>query len=414
MAVPLMGRFDEETETRFLRAERERLVPFVRAYAVIVGAILMVYTVVNPLFFDQGDEIRFSGLLATALLVLGGYFGATFWHGYLIRPAIDFICLLALATILTADNVILYNELNRIGAGGHASIAISGLIVSAFVAISFAGRPRWFLGWFACHAIVFSVVLFLLESTAAGHVYSGLSYLTGAIVMFVLNLALTRAHRQSFVLQEELDIERAKTEELLFNVLPQTAAQRIRAGQVVADAYSDASVVFADVMGFTQLSKSVSPGHLIDLLNSLFSVADRCAAETGVEKVKTIGDAYLAISGGNSPAENSALSAIAFARALIAGLEEVRASTGLDVHVRIGIHSGPVVGGVIGETRMAYDYWGETMNIASRIEGVADRDGIAVSEATYLRSKGEYEFGPPEAIMLKGVGEMPVYKMAAR
>jgi class 3 adenylate cyclase len=104
---------------------------------------------------------------------------------------------------------------------------------------------------------------------------------------------------------------------------------------------------------------------------------------------------------------------MAFARALIAGLAEVREATGLDVHLRIGIHSGPVVGGVIGETRMAYDYWGETMNIASRIEGVADRDGVAVSEATYLRSKGEYEFAPSETILLKGVGEMPVYKMIA-
>jgi class 3 adenylate cyclase len=408
-----MGRFDEETEARFLRAERERLVPFVRAYTAIVGVILLVYAVVNPLFFSQGDEIRFSALLAPALLVLGGYFGATFWNGYLPRPFIDFACLLALATIITADDVLLFSELNRIGIGGHASIAISSLVVSAFVAIAFAGRPRWFLGWFACHAVVFLNVLFLLESTIAGHVYAGLSYLTGASVMFVINLALTRAHRLSFLLREELDIERAKTEELLFNVLPQTAAQRIKEGKVVADSYSDASVVFADVMGFTQLSKSVSPGHLIDLLNSLFSVADRCAAETGVEKVKTIGDAYLAISGGNSPAENSALSAMAFARALIAGLAEVREATGLDVHLRIGIHSGPVVGGVIGETRMAYDYWGETMNIASRIEGVADRDGVAVSEATYLRSKGEYEFAPSETILLKGVGEMPVYKMIA-
>src|SRR5205085_9446822 len=130
--------------------------------------------------------------------------------------------------------------------------------------------------------------------------------------------------------------------------------------------FSDVSVIFIDVIGFSALAKTISPGHLVDLLNAFFSLADRCAARSGVEKVKTIGDAYLAISGGNAPSRNSAEAALAFATALIEALPEVNAACGIEIAVRIGIHSGPVVGGVIGETRMAYDYWGETMNIASR------------------------------------------------
>jgi len=147
------------------------------------------------------------------------------------------------------------------------------------------------------------------------------------------------------------------------------------------------------------------------MLNALFNLADRCAHEHGVEKVKTIGDAYLAIAGGNVSAVNSEDAAIDFARSVIMGMEGVREITGLPIKVRIGIHSGPVVGGVIGATRMAYDYWGETMNMASRIEGQAEHDGVAVSESTYLRARNKAVFGTPEKVLLKGVGEASIYRL---
>ena len=230
--------------------------------------------------------------------------------------------------------------------------------------------------------------------------------------MLLLNWSVGHAHRQSFVLSDALEAERAKTEELLFNVLPPAVAARLKAGQVVADSYPDVSVVFIDICGFSVLTRRISPGHLVELLNGFFLLADRCAAETGVEKVKTIGDAYLAISGGNAPASNSADAAIRFGEAVIAGLEDLRRRTGIDLHIRVGIHTGPVVGGVIGETRLAYDYWGETMNIASRIEGAAHPDGIAVSETTWLRGRGDRHFDLPQTLTLKGVGEMPVYRLA--
>jgi class 3 adenylate cyclase len=130
-----------------------------------------------------------------------------------------------------------------------------------------------------------------------------------------------------------------------------------------------------------------------------------------VEKVKTIGDAYLAVAGGNLAVGNSADAALAFAQAVIAGLDEVCEQAGLSINVRVGIHSGPVVGGVIGETRMAYDYWGETMNMASRIEGQAEPGGIAVSESTFLRTGRKELFALPQLVALKGVGEAPVYRV---
>ena len=107
-----------------------------------------------------------------------------------------------------------------------------------------------------------------------------------------------RRARKTFAAQRALDIERQKTEDLLFNVLPPAVAQRLREGQAVADSFSDVSVVFIDIVGFSQLARRLSPGMLVKVLNEVFSIADGCADRSGVEKVKTIGDAYLAVAGG--------------------------------------------------------------------------------------------------------------------
>jgi adenylate cyclase len=407
------GRFlDAALEARFVTAERQARVVHMRLFAGFLAAMLIGYALVNPLYFTRADELKFSVLLLPTLAVLAGFAAATWWRGYATRPMIDFASLLGVAFLIMAENALLFEEMQQAHVQLHASIAINGLIVMAFAAIAFAGQMRWFAGWLACHAAVYFTVLALTEADLVPLIYATLAYLTSAAVMALLNWSVGQAHRQSFLLSDALASEKARTEELLYNVLPPAVAERLKAGQVVADAYPDVSVVFIDICGFSDLSRRISPGHLVDLLNGFFRLADRCAAETGVEKVKTIGDAYLAISGGNNPAHNSADAAIRFGEAVIAGLPALRASTGIDVQIRVGIHTGPVVGGVIGETRMAYDYWGETMNIASRIEGTAHPDGIAVSESTWLRGRGDRQFELPEKIALKGVGEMPVFRLA--
>jgi adenylate cyclase len=408
----LTGGFaDAEIERRYALEERGTRLPFVRAYAAIVAAVVLAYTLLNPFFFSLVEEARFMKLVVPTILVLAGYFGSTFWPRYPNHPLIDFVCLLALAILVLGDDFVLYSEFQRLAPGRHSAIIINPLIVTAFAAFALVGNTRWFLAWLGVQAAVYGAVVVLFETTIAGRLYGGVSYVAGAAAMLFLHWALDRAHRSSFVLREALEGERAKTEELLYNVLPPAVARRLKQGEIVADSFSDVSVIFIDVIGFSALAKTISPGHLIDLLNAFFSLADRCAAQCGVEKVKTIGDAYLAISGGNAPSRNSAEAALAFATALIEALPEVNAACGIEIAVRIGIHSGPVVGGVIGETRMAYDYWGETMNIASRIEGVAGENGIVVSEPTYRRARGKFNFEPPRTVLLKGIGDIPVYRL---
>ena len=406
------GQFAQaEVEQDFQLGRRTARIPYVRAYAAILGLVLLAYAAVNAMFFDSDEEARFTLMLVPSLVCLGAYLGATFLDRYPRLPIIDFVALLSMAMLVTAANVILYAEMARGGHTAHGNVAVSSLVVTAFAAFAMAGKQRWFLAWVGLHVAGYSALILRLDSDPEAQVYAILAHLAGAGVMIFLNWALGRADRLNYSLGRALEAERAKTEELLYNVLPEAAARRLREGQLVADAYSDASVVFIDVVGFTKLAATVSPGHLIEMLNAFFNLADRCAAEHGIEKVKTIGDAYLAVSGGNMAAANSADSAIAFAEAVIAGLDGVREATGLPVQVRVGIHSGPVVGGVIGATRMAYDYWGDTMNMASRIEGQAQPDGVAVSESTFLRTRRKDLFELPQLVTLKGAGETPVYRI---
>lgn len=400
-------------EAAFLVAERQSRVEMVRIYCALTIVLLIIYSIIVPFFFSYTNEFRFSLMLAPTLAVLGGYILMTFWPGYVQTPQIDFFSLLAIGVLMLGENYLLWDEASKATGVHHANIAINTSVVTAFASIIMSDRVRWFALWFAIHAFCFVGLLVLASSTLVEMLFASLSYLTGASIALFIAWSLGRASRLAFALRQSLEIERAKTEELLYNVLPETAVRRLKGGEIVADSYPDASVIFIDVVGFTSLAAKVSPGHLIEMLNAFFNLADGCAATHGVEKVKTIGDAYLAIAGGNLPTTNSADTAIAFSQAVIAGLTDLQEATGLPIEVRIGIHTGPVVGGVIGSTRMIYDYWGETMNFASRIEGVAAPSGIAVSESTYLRTGLKRRFAPAEVVTLKGVGQASVYRMSA-
>jgi class 3 adenylate cyclase len=403
---------DNATEARYSMSARTLRLPFVRLYGMIFMLAALAYLIANPNLVSQAENARLAVYLGVSLLIAGVYIGATFWDGYVRHPIIDFIALLALSLLVGRANFVLFEYLGHGNGDVHAIMVINQLVLTAFAAVTLAGRPWLFIAWLAADLVGWIGNVFTDRQDAA-LVFALLSYFSGAAIMFAINLAVGRTSRSAFILADGLDAERQRNEELVHNMLPPAAVQRIRDGRVVADSYADASVIFIDMVGFSLLAKRISPGHLVELLNSFFNHADACTASCGVEKVKTVGDSYLAIAGGNVESDNSADSAIAFARAVIAGVGELRRVAGVDeVGLRVGIHSGPVVGGVIGETRMAYDYWGDTVNIAARIEATAPVNGIAISESTWLRARDREAFGAPEAMTLKGVGEMAVYRAA--
>ena len=413
MQAKMHGQFaDRAVEARFQETARCLRLPFVRIYGVLFMLVALAYTIANPLFVSQEDIVTLAVYFGAMLILAGAYIGATFWPGYVQRPGIDFAALLGIVFLLGHINLVLFDELIDMQEEMHAVGVMNRLSVSAFAAVVLASRPRLFLLWLALDIVVFLSTVLPVQSHGAGLWYALLSYMSGAMIMVAINFAIDRSSRGAFALAEALEAERKRNEELVYNMLPVAAVERIRDGRLVADSYADASVIFIDMAGFTKLAQRVSPGHLVELLNTFFNHADRCAAQHGVEKVKTIGDAYLAIAGGNLTARNSADTAIAFARSVLEVVDDLQSLAGVETGLRVGIHSGPVVGGVIGATRMAYDYWGETVNMAARLESTAPVNGIAISESTWLRAKDRAEFGPPHLEMLKGVGETCVYHAA--
>lgn len=401
---------DASTEARYNETARALRMPFVRIYGAIFMVVALAYSIVNPVYLVPEENATLAILLGTALLVCGIYIAGTFWQNYIRHPMIDFTALLVLALLVGRINVVLFEHLEGDGSTLHAVGVINRLVITAFAAVTLAGRPRLFLAWMTCDAFGWIAQVATGKPDLSSLIYAILSYCSGAFIMIAINLAVGRTSRSAFQLADALDAERQRNEELVLNMLPSAAVARIRGGLIVADSYSDASVIFIDMVGFSKLAKRISPGHLVELLNTFFNHADSCAREFGVEKVKTVGDAYLAIAGGNVSTGNSADAAIAFAHAVLEGVDDLRRVAGVDeVGLRVGVHSGPVVGGVIGATRMAYDYWGDTVNIAARIEGTAAINGIAISESTWLRASDRSSFGPPCMTTLKGVGDTCVF-----
>ncbi len=222
-----------------------------------------------------------------------------------------------------------------------------------------------------------------------------------------------RDQEQAFLAQ--LQLERSKSERLLLNVLPKAIAERLKAGQrTIVDSFIDSTVLFADIVGFTRIAARQSPHRTVQLLNELFSGFDRIAEQRELEKVKTIGDAYMLASG--VPVIR-ADHAEACAEAAFEFLEAVRVFNrrhSLEWSIRIGMNSGPVVAGIIGTKKFSYDLWGDTVNIASRMESHGQPGKIQVSEATKRLIEGKYEFTPVGVIEIKNSSPMPTYLLAKK
>ncbi len=261
MPGAVQGKFaDPAVEARFQQSARTLRLPFVRIYGVLFMLVALAYTIANPMFVHPHDTAKLALLLGCTLLLAGAYIGSTFWSKYVEQPALDFAALLGIVFLIGHINLILFDELIDMQEQMHAVGVINRLSVSAFAAVALAGRPRLFLLWLALDFTVFLATVMPVQSHGAGLWYALLSYLSGALIMVAINVAIDRSSRGAFALAEALEAERAKNEALVYNMLPQAAVERIRDGRVVADSYADASVIFIDMVGFTKLAQRVSPG----------------------------------------------------------------------------------------------------------------------------------------------------------
>ncbi|HDQ73626.1 MAG TPA: response regulator [Chloroflexi bacterium] len=214
---------------------------------------------------------------------------------------------------------------------------------------------------------------------------------------------------------KQLQIEREKSERLLLNILPEPIAERLKQGQsIIADSFAHVTVMFADIVDFTPLSAQLSPTGLVFLLNGLFSTFDELAERHGLEKIKTIGDAYMVVGGLPSPRPDHVEAVADMALDMQKAIEQFKVDDVRPIQIRIGFHTGPVVAGVIGQRKFSYDLWGDTVNTASRMasHGVGNR--IQVTTVAYERLRERYVFERRGGIHVKGKGEMTTYFLVGK
>ena len=228
-------------------------------------------------------------------------------------------------------------------------------------------------------------------------------------------LSLASNQRKRLRAEKNLRQQQEKSEMLLLNVLPQAIASRLKEGdEAIADSFAEVTVLFADIVGFTEISSRIPPQEVVSLLNQVFSAFDYLAEIHGLEKIKTVGDAYMVVGGLPSPREDHVEAVLDMALDMRISISKVSQKIGEDCQIRIGINTGPVVAGVIGIKKFIYDIWGDTVNVASRMESQGIAGEIQLTGETYNKVRHKYKFKERGIIPVKGKGEILTYLLLGK
>jgi class 3 adenylate cyclase len=280
-----------------------------------------------------------------------------------------------------------------------------------------AGRRGWALAiaiWFGATPLIFLALSDLPADFESRLVYGAVSDLALLAAVLLLGEAV-RGRRALDAEHRLLLAERERSERLLLNVLPAPIAARLKQGEeVIADGFPEVTVLFADLVDFTRRSQETTPERVVRVLDDLFSALDQLAERHGLEKIKTVGDAYMAVGGLPEPRPDHAQ---AVAEMALEVREEVARHLdpgGEPLAVRIGIDTGPVVAGVIGRRKFSYDLWGDTVNTASRMESQGVAGCIQVTDRTYRRLRDRYRFERRGPVQVKGKGELVTWFLVGR
>ena len=224
-----------------------------------------------------------------------------------------------------------------------------------------------------------------------------------------------RLRDQETAFLHRLQAEQDRSERLLLNILPKPIAERLKQGEkLIADSLAEVTVLFSDFVNFTKLSDGITPSALVGYLNEVFSAFDELCERHGLEKIKTIGDAYLAVGGLPAPLPTHAQAAAELALAMQEEVARFAERQGVPLRMRVGLNSGPVVAGVIGKRKFAYDLWGDTVNVAYRMQVHAPVGGILATKATYEHLRQTYAFKPGRVLRVKGKGRVVTYRLLGR
>jgi len=379
-----------------------------KALLALIGVLILPISISwAVLYVSMGGYIAYTALLYSAISV-----------GSVVLLARTGNFELALHIQLAA--ILLSPTLSMIPLGGIVPSGAVGIwgILAPLGALVFSG-VRSGVRWYIAFLVVFlgsglaGLVIGVLEPLPVwfSNLMLVLNVAVGGTFVFTL-LALFAQQRQEAL--AALRVEHDRAEGLLLNILPGSIAARLKASPTtIADQFTEASVLFADVVDFTPRSRDLAPAEVVGMLDRLFSHFDDLAERHDLEKIKTIGDAYMVAAGVPTPRPDHAR-----ALALLAlDMNEAVSSTGavgdLGLQVRIGINSGPVVAGVIGRKRFLYDLWGDAVNTASRMESAGTPERIQITQATYELLKDEFVCEPRGTVEVKGKGEMETWYLVA-
>jgi class 3 adenylate cyclase len=329
--------------------------------------------------------------------------------------------ILQLGLILFTPFAMQWSIGNFVNASG---VSLWGLMapVGAVTVLGTRQSVPWFFGWLFM-TVMAGVFDFLLAGTAQS------VDLSTVAVFFVLNFAAIsvmiysllwyfasekqKLRHQVDAFHAELRIEKERSDRLLLNILPPAIAERLKRNESnIAQGHADVTVMFADIVGFTRMTEELSPVETVKILNDVFSIFDDIADKYRVEKIKTIGDAYMAAAGLDTGAQIHYADAVArMALEMQQKMEDYRKRTGERIEIRIGIGTGPVVAGVIGKKKFIYDMWGDTVNIAFRMAADAYSGAIQVDLMTHRRLYNRFSFDEAHEVEIKGKGRMQVFHL---
>lgn len=338
------------------------------------------------------------------------------WAVAVTMPFVSAVNLVVLARTRRFGRYVVVLILSVMLLAAFIEVALGGLAgASAAYVFAFLGPvyailalgPRRATAWFIFFVVVL-VGLILIDPLISSRIAPQPYPLR--LIWYAANLGVPLGI--TFAMLRYTDLRRrdaeARADDLLTNAIPVSIAARLKRGERrIAEVFPETTVLFADLVGFTPWARETDPARVVGFLDELFTRFDVLASECGVEKIKTIGDSYMAVAGAPEPRADHAAAAMALARGMATALDEAR--TDLPLQLRIGLASGPVVGGVIGQRRILFDLWGDTVNTASRMEssGVPGRIQVAPRTRDLLRDSCSFEERDP--LEVKGLGRMTTY-----
>jgi class 3 adenylate cyclase len=395
-------RFDRELEGEYVESRLPEIWILTRWYFAVGGLIFLVLA-----FWD---ELIDPGSLAETWPLRVG-------------AAVTFFALIALfwkaRSVLALEAMALTGfALAAVGFGLIVAVVDSGYLagVGGFLvavgAITLAVRIRGAVLSLAA-LLVTPILVYVVTGASRTETVNLLVWLLGsAVFAYIGFVVLDSANRRAFVAEKALIEERDKVDRLVRKMVPEPIADRLKAGdEHISDRLEDVTVLFADIVGFTGFAERRSPEHVVRLLNIIFSSFDALVAKNGLEKIKTIGDGYMVAGGAPVKRSGHATATARLALDMRSDIARISAEHDGDWRIRIGIHTGPVVAGVIGEDRYAYDLWGDTVNLASRLESTGDPGEIRLSQYTASRLDDIFEVESLGSIEIKNRESVVAYRL---